>query len=149
MRTLGNILWHFPFLGFVSAFFTFLAGLFLTITIVAAPIGLGLIEYAKFLMLPFSSVMVSKKALNQKQNIIWRSYSFLVRIFYFPIGLIMSIIVIFQILGLCISIIGIPQAIILAKSLSTYYNPVNKVCISVDHSNYLANERARRKYERR
>lgn len=61
MRTLGNILWHFPFLGFISAFFTFLAGLFLTITIIAAPIGLGLIQYARFLMLPFSSVMVSKR----------------------------------------------------------------------------------------
>jgi uncharacterized membrane protein YccF (DUF307 family) len=48
MRAVGNVLWHFPFLGFVSAIFTYLLGLLLTITVVAAPIGLGLMEFGKF-----------------------------------------------------------------------------------------------------
>jgi len=43
MRTLGNILWHVPFLGFLSALGTFIIGGLLTITVVGAPIGLGLL----------------------------------------------------------------------------------------------------------
>ena len=53
MRLLGNILWHFPFFGFVTSFFTFLTGGFLVLTVVGAPIGLGLIQHSKFLLSPF------------------------------------------------------------------------------------------------
>lgn len=52
MRTLGNILWHFPFLGFLSALGTFLLGVILLITIIGAPLGLGLIQLSKFLLCP-------------------------------------------------------------------------------------------------
>lgn len=130
MRTLANIIWHIPFMGFMSAFFTFLLGLFLVMTIIGAPIGLGLIQLAKFLLTPFSSEMVDKEVLNQRSNLVWEAYSFIVRIIYFPFGLILAIMTLFQIVGLCISIVGIPLAIILSKSLSTYFNPVNKVCVS-------------------
>jgi len=130
MRTLANIIWHIPFMGFMSAFFTFLLGLFLVMTIIGAPIGLGLIQLAKFLLTPFSSEMVDKEVLNQRSNLAWEAYSFIVRIIYFPFGLILAIMTLFQIVGLCISIVGIPLAIILSKSLSTYFNPVNKVCVS-------------------
>ncbi|MGB5988247.1 MAG: YccF domain-containing protein [Marinifilaceae bacterium] len=130
MRTLANIIWHFPFMGFMSAFFTFLLGLFLVVTIVAAPIGLGLIQLSKFLLTPFSSEMVDKEDLNQRSNLAWEAYSFIVRIIYFPFGLILAVVTLFQIVGLCISIVGIPLAIIMSKSLSTCFNPVNKVCVS-------------------
>ncbi len=54
MKTLGNILWHFPFLGFLSALYTLILGLIFTITVVGAPIGLGMIQHSKFLLTPFS-----------------------------------------------------------------------------------------------
>jgi uncharacterized membrane protein YccF (DUF307 family) len=129
MRTLGNIIWHIPFLGFVTAFWTFIIGGILTLTIVASPIGLGLIQLSRFLLTPFSMKMVSKNTLNKKQNQLWKAYGFIVRIIYFPIGLVLAIVTIFQIVGFFISIIGIPTAIVLAKSLETYFNPVNKVCV--------------------
>jgi uncharacterized membrane protein YccF (DUF307 family) len=129
MRTLGNIIWHIPFLGFITAFWTFIIGGILTLTIVASPIGLGLIQLSRFLLTPFSMKMVSKNTLNKKQNQLWKAYGFIVRIIYFPIGLVLAIVTIFQIVGLFISIIGIPTAIVLAKSLETYFNPVNKVCV--------------------
>ena len=129
MRTLANILWHFPFMGFLSAICTFFVGLLLIITIIGAPIGLGLLELAKFLMTPFSSEMINERKIHKRQNKLWLTYGFLVRILYFPFGLILSIVTVIQIIGLCISIIGIPLAIILAKSLKTYYNPYNKVFI--------------------
>lgn len=129
MKTLGNILWHFPFFGFVSAIIVFLLGALLTLTIVAAPIGLGLIQYSKFLFWPFGNAMISKKDLNVQQNKYWALYSKIVMIIYFPIGLFCAICAIIQVVGLFISIIGIPSALVIAKSLGTYLNPVNKVCV--------------------
>lgn len=129
MRTLGNILWHLPFLGFVQAILTWLLGLILTITVVAAPIGRGLMEYGIFLFAPFSKAMVSRSALHEKQNDAWKAYSTIVTILYIPFGLVLAVIAIFQIAGLFVTIVGIPLAIVLAKSLSTFFNPVNKKCV--------------------
>ena len=129
MRTLANILWHIPFLGFLSALTTFIIGGLLVLTVIAAPIGLGLIQLSKFLLTPFSSEMVNKKDLQTKQNKLWQSFGFIVRIIYFPIGLVLTIATAIQVVGLFISIIGIPVAIVLAKSLGTYFNPVNKISV--------------------
>lgn len=129
MRTLGNILWHFPFLGFVSAFFVFLTGLLLTLLIVTAPIGTGLMQYARFLLAPYTNAMVSKDDLRVAQNPLWKAYSTIIMILYLPIGLVLAIMQIFQIVGLFCSIVGIPVALPLARSLGTVFNPVGKVCV--------------------
>lgn len=143
MKTLGNILWHFPFFWFVSAFFTFILGWLLVLTVIASPIWFGLIELSKFLLFPFSNSMISKNDLNIIQNKIWGTYGLLIRIIYFPFGLILAIITIFQIWFLFITIIWIPVALVLAKSISTYFNPVNKKCVSVSVANELENRRAK------
>ena len=143
MRTLGNILWHIPFLGFLTALGTFLIGGLFVLTVIGAPIGLGLIQLSKFLLTPFSSAMISKKDLNAEQNKLWQSFSFIVRILYFPFGLFLAIVTIFQIAGLFITIIGIPVALVLAKSLGTYFNPVNKTCVPKAVQNELEQRKAK------
>jgi len=129
MKTLGNIIWHIPFLGFISAITVYLFGLLLTATIVASPIGLGLMEFGKFLFWPFGSEMKSKSEMKVEQNSLWKAYSFIVMIIYYPFGIILSIVGLFQVAGLFLSIIGIPAALVVAKSLGTYLNPVNKICV--------------------
>jgi len=143
MRTLGNILWHIPFLGFLSALGTFLIGGLFVITVIGAPIGLGLVQLSKFLLTPFSSAMISKKDLNVDQNKLWQSFNLIVRIIYFPFGLFLAIVTIFQIAGLFITIIGIPVALVLAKSLGTYFNPVNKTCVPKAVQNELEQRKAK------
>ncbi|WP_321280113.1 YccF domain-containing protein [Marinifilum fragile] len=143
MRFLGNIIWHFPFFGFVSAFFTFLIGSLLLITVVGAPIGLGLIQLSKFLLSPFSSSMVDNKELNTEPNKAWEAFGLIVRIIYFPFGLLLTVITLFQIVGLFVSVVGIPVALVLAKSLSTYLNPVNKKCVPVAVAKELENRKAK------
>ena len=76
MKTLGNILWHFPFFGFVSAIVVYLIGTLLTVTVIAAPIGLGLMEFGKFLFSPFGHTMISKSDLNVEQNVAWKASVF-------------------------------------------------------------------------
>lgn len=51
-------------------------------------------------------------------------------ILYFPFGLLFTIVAVFQVAGLFISIVGIPAALVVAKSLGTYLNPINKKCVS-------------------
>jgi uncharacterized membrane protein YccF (DUF307 family) len=129
MRTLGNILWHFPFFGFVTAIFYWLLGALLTVTIVAAPIGLGLMEFGKFLFAPFGHAMVSKSELKVEQNAAWKTYSTIVMILYLPFGVIGLLLSVVQIAALCVTIVGIPIALVIAKSLGTILNPVNKKCV--------------------
>ncbi len=144
MKTLGNIIWHIPFLGFVNAIVAYLLGLLFIATLVAAPIGLGLLEYGKFLFSPFGKAMVNKGDLDIEQNQAWKAYSAIISILYFPFGLFLTVLTIFQIVALCFSIVGIPVALVLAKSLGTYLNPVNKKCV---HS-AVAEEIGRRKGQR-
>ena len=129
MRVLANIIWHFPFLGFVAAGIYWLIGFLLTLTVIAAPIGLGLMEFGKFLLAPFSNAMVSKADLNVEQNTFWKNYSTIVMIIYLPFGLLFVLISAIQVVGLCITIVGIPVALVIAKSLGTLLNPVNKKCV--------------------
>lgn len=131
MRTLGNILWHFPFFGFITALFTFLLGLLLTALVIPAPIGLGLIQYAKFLLAPYSCSMISKDDVQVAQNPVWRAYSFVIMLLYLPFGLIFSLCAAVQTGLLFLTIVGIPAAIPVAKSLGVYLNPVGKICVPV------------------
>ena len=131
MRVLANILWHFPFCGFMTALSAFIVGGIFIISVIGAPIGLGLIQFGKFLLAPFSYSMVSKKDLNIEQNKAWKTFGKIATIFYIPFGLVLCVLTLFQIAGLFISIIGIPAALVLAKSLGTYFNPVNKTCVPV------------------
>ena len=122
MRTLGNIIWNFPFLGFVTAAIVFLIGLLFVVTIIAAPIGLGLIQYSKFLLLPFSYDMVSKSELEGEadKNILWQTYGFILKSVYIIfLGIPMAIVTLIQIIGCFCSVIGIPVAIVMAQSLGT------------------------------
>ena len=143
MRTLGNILWHVPFLGFLSALSTFLIGGLFVISVIGAPIGLGLIQLSKFLLAPFSNSMISKSDLEVEQNAAWKTFGIIVRIVYFPFGLFLTIVTAFQIAGLFISIVGIPVALVLAKSLGTYFNPINKTCVSKAVANEVEARKAK------
>lgn len=141
MRTLGNILWHFPFFGFLTAAFYWLLGLLLTILVLPAPIGLGLMEFGKFLLAPFGRAMVSKTELKVEQSAAWQSYSTIVMILYIPFGLVFVVLNAIQVFAYCLTIVGIPVALVIAKSLGTVLNPVNKICVSAA----VADELERRK----
>ncbi len=147
MRTLGNILWHFPFLGFLTAFTAFILGALFIIIVVTAPIGIGLIQYSKFLLLPYSYSMISSSETNIAHNPLWEKYSFIVRILYFPIGLFLAFATAIQAALCFISIIGIPVAIPLAKSIGTYFNPIGKICVDYKVAEKIENNKANKEFE--
>lgn len=74
--------------------------------------------------------MISKKDTNVEIDPKWDKFSKVIMILWLPIGIVLSIISVLQALALAVTIIGIPVALVIAKSIPTYFNPVNKVCVS-------------------
>ena len=132
LRVIANILWHVPFLGFINALYALLLGLLLTVLVVTAPIGLGLIQYAKFLMFPFTRKMVPVSDTEAARNPLWVAYSTIIMLFYLPFGFVAFLFGLVQCVGLAITIVGLPYAYIIAKSLGTYFNPVGKICLPIE-----------------
>ena len=127
-----NVWWHLT-LGFVLALAYAVMGLFYCCTVILLPVGLGWLQFAKFLLAPHTSAMVSKSDLalvtGKSQGTAMKTYSLIIRILYFPFGLVASLSAIGMTVGYCITIIGIPSGLVWARSLSTIFNPVNKVCV--------------------
>ena len=148
MRHLGNIIWHFPFFGFIAASITYLIGLLLTILVITAPIGLGLMEFGKCLFLPFSRSLVSKENLAGDQNKLWLVYSKIIMVVYVVfIGIWLAILGAIQVVFLFVTIIGIPVFLVIARHLGAYLNPVNKKCVHYAVAEELEREEARKQID--
>ena len=147
MALIGNILWHFPFLGFITAAFFFLIGYLLTLTVVLAPVGLGLIEYSKFLLWPFGNKMIRDPKSEELRNELWENYSTIIMILYIPFGIILSIITALQGILLFLTVVGIPVALVLFESISTIFNPVRKKCVSRAMADAIEINKANKKLE--
>ena len=132
MRFIANVLWHIPYLGFIDALICFLLGGLLVLTVVGAPVGLGLIQLGKLYLAPFGHNMVHKDNIpgqTNKDGFVWKLFSLIVRIIYFPFGLVLTALIITQMIGCVLTVVGFPVAMVLFKSLGTIWNPVNKVCL--------------------
>ena len=148
MRTLGNILWWFPCFGFINSILCLICGGILILTVVGAPLGYGVVQLGKFYLAPFTQSMVSEKSLkaNISHSSAWNTLSKIIFIIYVPFGIIACGIAIFQLVALCITIILIPLAIPIAKSLSTFFNPIGKVCVSYKVKDIIETQEAQKIY---
>lgn len=128
-----NILWHFPFFGFLFAFFYALFGAILCCTVVLYPVGLGFFQIARFLLTPFSSALVTRKELDlvrpEERSTAAAAFSTVITILYFPFGLIAAAGALFAMIGEFLSIIGIPCGIVWFKALPAIFMPVDRICV--------------------
>lgn len=128
-----NILWHFPFFGFLFAFFYALFGAILCCTVVLYPVGLGFFQIARFLLTPFSSALVTRKELDlvrpEERSTAAATFSTVITILYFPFGLIAAAGALFAMIGEFLSIIGIPCGIVWFKALPAIFMPVDRICV--------------------
>lgn len=153
MNTFLNVLWNFPFFGFVLAILTAITGVLFCISIIGLPIGLGLFQFSIFLFWPHGYAMVSKGDLEllteKKRPLWWKIFALIIRILYFPVGLTLAVLGAFAGLLQFITIIGIPQGLVTMKSIGTYFNPVNKVRVPqavADQIQEIKRERAIQRY---
>lgn len=146
MRVLGNILWHIPFCGFLFALIYCIMGLLLCCTVILIPLGRGYFQMAKFMLAPFSYRMVSRRDLvwigRSTDGTAMAAFSLVIRILYFPFGLLAALSAVGLIVGEAVTIVGIPSAIVWAKLFSSIFNPINKVCIDRDDAELIARLKA-------
>lgn len=149
MRFLGNILWWFPLFGFLNSIVLFICGGLLSLTGVGLPIGLGLIQLSKFCLAPFSRAMVNEKRIqpNKNHNNVYNVLSKIVFVIYLPIGLIIFVFGVLQVIALCLTIIFIPYAAVIAKTLPTLFNPIGKICVSRAVLDVVEKKEAEQAYE--
>ena len=156
MRVLGNVLWHIPGLGFIPAILAFVIGFILSVTVVFAPVGLGLMELGKFYFAPFTRKLVSRREIEEESARVWTWLTTIITVIYFPIGVILLILSVLNILItfviLVASIVGIilliPYLVPLANSLVTILNPVEKKCVSHIVSEELEKMKAKKMLEK-
>lgn len=130
MKSLGIVLWHFPFLGFVLASFVFVFG-FIVALIPISPIkelGAGLVAIASFLVNPIRKVIVEGSKDNFLRDQVQERT---LLIFYFPFALLFASVLILQIAGLYITVVGAPVAKNLSQALPHLFNPIEKNCLEI------------------
>ena len=149
MRFLGNILWWFPLFGFLNSIVLFIFGGLFALTGVGAPIGLGLIQLSKFCLAPFSRAMINEKRIqpNKQYSSFYSTLSKIVFILYIPVGLIIFVVGVMQVIVLCLTIILIPYAAVIAKTLPTLFNPIGKICVPIGVVNMVEQKEAEKVYK--
>lgn len=156
MRILFNVLWHFPGLGFIAAILAFVLGLVLSATVILSPVGVGLLEYGKFLLAPCSRSMVRRKDVKSDyRSGTWRVWSTVIWVVYLPFGVLLSVLLVMDMALFLVAslptIVGVPVAVfhayVIAKSLGTALNPVGKNCVHYLVAEEAERERAREKLE--
>ena len=138
--------------GWLIALTAYIAGLILTLLVVTAPVGLGLMEYGKFLFAPFSREMISKSRfeLDKNENVAWKAYSKIVMILYVVLfGIWLVIALLFAAIANVFTIIGISNAYIIVKSLGTAFNPVEKKYLSKYEADALKIEEANKNLDKK
>lgn len=142
MALLGNIIW-FILVGWWNFLLYGFMGLLWCITIIGIPIGKALFQYAKLMTLPFGKVIIKETELKGKENVsaIRRVGGTIANIIWLPIGIILFILNIGTMIACAITIIGIPVAVVIAKSCKFLIWPVGAKVITKEEWETLKMER--------
>ena len=143
MALLGNIIW-FIFFGWWNFLLYGFLGLVCYITIIGIPIGKALFQYAKLMTLPFGKVIIKETELKGKENVsaIRRVGGTIANILWLPIGIVTFIMNIGVMIACAITIIGIPVAIVIAKSCKFLLWPVGAKVITKDEAEAVRMEKS-------
>ena len=116
MSTLGNLIW-FVFGGEILALIWLIfAGLF-ACTVVGLPLARAFLEFAKLSAFPFGKEVIRETELKGSDNVstFRKVVSVILNILWFPIGLILTIILfIYGIISFC-TVIGIPAGVVYVR----------------------------------
>ncbi|MCM1187658.1 MAG: hypothetical protein NC251_13975 [Lachnoclostridium sp.] len=142
MALLGNILW-FIFFGWWSFLGYGLLGILWCITIIGIPIGKALFQYAKLMAFPFGKVIIRETDLKGKENVstIRRVGGIIANILWLPFGIITFIANIGAMIVCAITIIGIPFAVVIARSSIFLLWPIGAKVITKEEADALKMQR--------
>jgi len=114
MTSLFNLIW-FVFGGAILSLLFLMIGAIWYITYIGRPIGFACFEFAKLCAWPFGKDLVREKDMNPEMTEIMQKYHLILNLFWFPAGLCFSLIFFMYAIFSFVTIIGIPNGIVLVK----------------------------------
>jgi uncharacterized membrane protein YccF (DUF307 family) len=143
MRTILNVLWNVPGLGFVAAFFWALAGIVMAITIIGLPWAKACFTLANYTLAPFGRELVSRYDATGRYSLGTGGLGFLANIIWFVLA--GWWLVLMHVLAACasaITIIGIPFAWAHLKLAAAAIAPVGKIVVPTEVAAEIDREKA-------
>jgi len=143
MRTILNILWNVPGLGFVAAFFWALAGLVMAITIIGLPWAKACFTMASYTLAPFGRELASRYDVTGQESLGTTPLGTLANIVWFVLaGWWLIIMHVIAACASAITIIGIPFAWAHLKLAGAAIAPVGKIVVPAGVAGEIERERA-------
>ena len=143
MRTLLNILWNVPGLGFVAALCWVLAGLVMAVTIIGLPWAKACFTLANYTLAPFGRELASRYDVTGRETLGTGGFGLLANIVWFVLAGWWLIVL--HVLAACasaITIIGIPFAWAHLKLAAAAIAPVGKVVVPAEVAVAIDREKA-------
>ena len=139
MALLGNLIW-FVLGGWWNFLLYSACGLLFCMTIIGIPIGKALFQYAKLMVLPFGKVIVKETELKGKENVaaVRRVGGTIANLLWLPFGIATFLANIGLMIACAVTIVGIPAAIVIARSCKFLLWPVGaKVVTKEEYDNLI------------
>ena len=143
MRTLLNILWNVPGLGFVAAFCWVLAGLLMAVTIIGLPWAKACFTLANYTLAPFGRELASRYDVTGRPSLGAGGLGLLANLIWFVLaGWWLMLLHIVVACAAAITIIGIPFAWAHLKLAAAAIAPVGKIVVTIEVATEIDRERA-------
>jgi len=143
MRTILNILWNVPGLGFVAAFFWALAGVLMAITIIGLPWAKACFTLANYTLAPFGRELASRYDVTGRESLGTSPFGTLANIVWFLLaGWWLAVMHVLAACACAITIIGLPFAWAHLKLAAAAIAPVGKIVVPGEVAAEIDREKA-------
>ncbi|HEY7580909.1 MAG TPA: YccF domain-containing protein [Acetobacteraceae bacterium] len=143
MRTLLNILWNVPGLGFVAAFLWALAGVLMAVTIIGLPWAKACFTLANYNLAPFGRELASRYDVTGRESVGTGGIGLLANIIWFLLAGWWLILLHAVAAGAsAITIIGLPFAWAHLKIAAAAMAPVGKIVVPTQVAAQIDREKA-------
>jgi len=143
MRTLLNILWNVPGLGFVAALLWVLAGLVMAITIIGLPWSKACFTLANYTLAPFGRELASRYDVTGRESPGTGGLGLLANVIWFLLaGWWLMVMHVVAAVACAVTIIGIPFAWAHLKIAAAAMAPVGKIVVSGEVAAEIDREKA-------
>jgi uncharacterized membrane protein YccF (DUF307 family) len=143
MRTLLNILWNVPGLGFLAAFLWALAGVLMAITIIGLPWAKACFTLANYNLAPFGRELASRYDVTGHASLGTGDLGLLANIIWFLLaGWWLILLHVFAAAASGITIIGLPFAWAHLKIAAAAMAPVGKIVVPIEVATQIEREKA-------
>jgi len=143
MRTILNILWNVPGLGFIAAFFWVLAGVLMAITVIGLPWSKACFTMANYTLAPFGRELASRYDVTGRASVGTGELGLIANVIWFLLaGWWLIVLHVVVAVACAVTLIGIPFAWAHLKIAAAAMAPVGKIVVPTEVAVEIDREKA-------